>query len=71
DFKNYLLTGEIGLLLFDDIGRVWLDGEDSDKWHNGYGAGFWISPFKMAIVTATLNKSKEETLIQFKFSYLF
>jgi len=71
DLKNYLLTGEIGLLVFDDFGRVWLDGEDSNTWHNGYGAGIWLSPFKMAIITATLNKSKEDTLVQFNFSYLF
>ncbi|QIA06949.1 BamA/TamA family outer membrane protein [Draconibacterium halophilum] len=71
DFKNYLLTGELGVILFDDIGRVWLDGEKSDDWHNGYGGGIWLSPFKMAIVTATLNKSSEETLVQFNFSFLF
>ena len=71
DFKNYLLTGELGIIAFDDIGRVWLDGEDSSKWHNGYGAGIWVSPFKMAIITATLNKSREETLVQFNFSFLF
>jgi hemolysin activation/secretion protein len=71
DFKNYLLSGEMGLLVFDDIGRVWLDGEKSSKWHNGYGAGVWVSPFKRAMLTTTLNKSKEETLLQVKFSYLF
>ncbi|WP_319479498.1 BamA/TamA family outer membrane protein [uncultured Draconibacterium sp.] len=71
DFKNYLLTGELGILAFDDIGRVWYDGEESSKWHNGYGGGIWVSPFKMAIVTATLNKSREETLVQFNFSFLF
>ncbi len=71
DFRNYLLTGEIGVLFFDDIGRVWWDGEDSDNWHNGYGTGVWVSPFKMAIITATVNKSKENTLVQFNFSYLF
>lgn len=71
DFKNYMLTGEIGLLLFSDLGRVWLDSEDSNIWHKGYGGGIWLSPFKMAIITATVNQSKEDTLIQFNFSYLF
>nr|WP_319510695.1 BamA/TamA family outer membrane protein [uncultured Draconibacterium sp.] len=71
DFKNYLLTGELGVLFFNDVGRVWLDGENSSKWHNGYGGGFWVSPFKMAIITTTLNKSREETLVQFNFSFLF
>ena len=71
DFKNYLLTGDVGVLVFDDFGRVWLDGEDSNKWHNGFGAGIWVSPFKLAVLTTTLNMSKEETLLQFNFSYLF
>jgi len=71
NFKNYLLTGDIGILVFDDFGRVWLDGEKSNKWHNGFGAGIWVSPFKLAVLTTTLNVSKEETLLQFKFSYLF
>ena len=71
DFKNYLLTGEIGLIFFDNIGRVWYKGEDSDMWHNGYGVGVWVSPFKMAVLTSTLNMSNEETLVQFKFSFLF
>ncbi len=71
DFKNYLLSGEIGVLLFDDVGRVWFDGEESNSWHNGYGAGIWVSPFKMAVLTTTLNMSKEDTLIQFNFSFLF
>ena len=26
-----------------DYGRVWAPGEDSDKWHNSYGGGFFIN----------------------------
>jgi hemolysin activation/secretion protein len=71
DFRNYFITGELGLLFFNDIGRVWYDGENSLKWHDGYGAGFWVSPFKMAVLTTTFNKSVEENLVQINFSYLF
>jgi hypothetical protein len=71
DFDNHLLTGEIGLLVFDDIGRVWYENEESNKWHNGFGAGVWFAPFKMVTLTTTLNYSNEETLVQLKFNYLF
>ncbi|SNY94587.1 metallophosphoesterase [Flagellimonas pacifica] len=26
-----------------DYGRVWFPGEDSDKWHNSYGGGFFLN----------------------------
>lgn len=36
-----------------DYGRVWQPGESSNKWHNSYGAGLWIS----AVEQATLHCS--------------
>lgn len=36
-----------------DYGRVWQPGEVSNKWHNSYGAGLWVS----AIEQATLHCS--------------
>ena len=71
DFKNYLVTGDMGLLLLNDLGRVWMENENSSTWHDGYGAGIWVSPFKMALLTASYSKSKEDNLFQFNFSYLF
>ncbi|HHN48226.1 MAG TPA: hypothetical protein ENN08_04745, partial [Bacteroidales bacterium] len=35
--KTYMARGSFGLLAFNDLGRVWLDGEHSSKWHHGYG----------------------------------
>ena len=32
-----------GVLGFVDSGRVWLQGEESHKWHSGFGGGIWIS----------------------------
>ena len=32
-----------GLLAFADVGRVYLSGEDSNKWHEGYGGGLWFA----------------------------
>lgn len=71
NFSNYVSRGQVGLLGFNDFGRVWLDGENSDKWHHGYGGGIWISPFDMAVLTATYDISEEENMFSVKFNFLF
>ncbi len=42
-FKTRFLPFQIGLFGGYDIGRVWLDGENSNVWHDSYGGGFWIN----------------------------
>ena len=50
NFNLYLTRGELGVFGFYDQGRVWADGEDSDLWHTGYGAGLWVTPFHLFVV---------------------
>ncbi|WP_321297002.1 BamA/TamA family outer membrane protein [Marinifilum fragile] len=70
-FKSYFMVGELGLLAFNDFGRVWLDGESSRKWHHGYGGGFWMSPFKLMVLTANFGMSEEENIFSLEFKYMF
>ncbi len=42
-FKTGLLPLQLGVFSGYDIGRVWLDNEDSDTWHDSIGGGFWIN----------------------------
>lgn len=42
-FKTSFVPVQIGVFTGYDVGRVWLDGEDSDIWHDSYGGGFWIT----------------------------
>lgn len=63
NFSTYLFGGVFGVQIFNDIGRVFMDGEHSKEWHDGYGAGIWIAPIKRFVVTASLAHSKEEELI--------
>jgi len=65
DVKSYLFPGTLGLVLFNDLGRVWLKGESSKKWHDSFGGGFYFIPFKLVIVSATIAYSKEEQLFNF------
>ena len=45
--KNNIVPANIGILLGYDVGRVWNDNEDSRKWHQSVGAGFWLSIVEM------------------------
>lgn len=38
-----LVPGEIGLLGLADVGRVWVDFEDSSTWHSAAGGGVWVA----------------------------
>jgi hypothetical protein len=73
NFSTYIAKGEFGIIGFNDFGRVWLGGEDSHKWHHGYGGGLWASPFRLAVLSATYEWSKDETkgLFAFRFRFLF
>jgi Omp85 superfamily domain len=62
DFRTYLFPGSLGLLAFHDAGRVWVKNDTSDEWHTGYGGGFWISPLKRLVITASYTISKEDKL---------
>ena len=62
DTKSYIFPGAIGVLGFDDVGRVWAGNQSSKKWHNSYGGGVYYSPFNMVLISAALAFSEEETL---------
>ncbi len=38
-----LVPGEFGVFGLGDVGRVYFDGESSDKWHAAAGGGIWAS----------------------------
>lgn len=69
-FKTYLFPADFGIVGFYDIGRVWVDGENSDVWHNGYGFGIWMTPFES--ITLDLDIAYGEFWIgAFRFGFLF
>jgi len=55
-----LFRGSLGLLAFNDVGRVWADNEKSSEWHDGYGWGVLVAPLNRFVITAYLMYSKEE-----------
>ena len=67
-----LFRAPIGLLFFNDVGRVWADEEKSNAWHDGYGGGLWISPLKRVVIAGSMTFSNEEKwllLVNFGFQF--
>ena len=68
--QNRIVPISLGIYGFNDVGRVWYDNEDSNKWHNGYGGGIWISPLNASVISLELAHSKEELLFNFRLGFL-
>lgn len=63
--KSYVLPGDVGLLGFYDIGKVWWKGERSNKFHDAYGGGVYFVPFNLVMIAGTIGFSKEDRLFNF------
>jgi len=59
--RSYILPGTLGLVAFNDVGRVWQPGEASSRWHDGYGGGLYYLPAQLLLVQAVVGFSKEGT----------
>ncbi|RYY37533.1 MAG: hypothetical protein EOP46_02325 [Sphingobacteriaceae bacterium] len=71
DFVNYIAPGQFGITGFFDTGRVWEQGESSNKWHIGKGGGIYFAPARLAVVQLVAGHSDEGwyPYISMKFRY--
>ena len=69
--RLYLLPGSVGLIGFNEVGRVWVKNESSDAWHNDFGGGIYYSPFNLSLISFTVAHSKEDDLFNFSISTKF
>jgi hypothetical protein len=61
-----LLPNEYGIVGLGDVGRVWLEGESSDRWHSSVGAGLWLAPvYRENTTVVGLARSHEGTRFYF------
>jgi len=67
----YILKGQIGLLAFSDVGRVWMPEQDSNTLHWGYGGGLFFVPYNKIAFTVTYGASTEEQFVTLKAGFLF
>ena len=71
DIKNAFLPFELGLIAFQDLGKVWFDGKDQGGWHKGYGGGFYIAPIARDYTFSFLIATSEEENLLFRFGLGF
>ncbi|GAA4962693.1 metallophosphoesterase [Algibacter aquimarinus] len=69
--KTGLLPLNIGLYGGVDYGRVWLDGEDSDKWNNAFGGGVFANAADMLTLNLSAFNSDDGLLLAFKLGFGF
>ncbi|HVW95291.1 MAG TPA: BamA/TamA family outer membrane protein [Mucilaginibacter sp.] len=71
DFTSYLLPGSIGVIGFNDIGRVWSATDSSNAWHDGYGGGIYVVPAQLVLIQAAVGFSKEGSLPYISIGFRF
>ena len=49
-----------GILAGFDYGRIWLDGENSKRWHNDFGGGIWLNGINLITARVSYFKSPDE-----------
>ncbi len=70
-FRSYIFPGQFGINAFHDTGRVWVDGENSDKWHTGKGFGIWVSPLNSAVLNLNYAFGEDENIPTFGLGFFF
>ena len=56
----FLVPVKVGVVAFADTGRVWLEGEQSNTWHNSVGGGLLFQPVAtQSVVFAAIAHGKE------------
>jgi hypothetical protein len=70
-FSTFVLPVTFGVLGFHDVGRVWVPGETSETWHQGYGGGLWVSPKPQLNLAAMYGMSSEDQLLLVRLGFFF
>ncbi|TDQ11328.1 BamA/TamA family outer membrane protein [Pedobacter metabolipauper] len=71
NFTSYLVPGTVGMIAFNDVGRVWEKGEHSSRWHQGYGGGLYVMPGEVILIQASVGFSREATMPYFSVGFNF
>jgi outer membrane protein assembly factor BamA len=67
-----LIPGTIGLSAFVETGRVFLRGEQSERWHPTAGGGIWLSFVRRELtLSLTIARSAESTGVYVTGGFMF
>ena len=67
-----LLPSDVGVFGLFDAGRVFVEGESSDRWHHGVGGGVWVAVLKPEnTVSLAFARSEGATRVYLKAGFGF
>lgn len=70
--RTLILPADIGVFALADVGRVFLDGEDSNKWHPGWGGGIWLAYLsRNNTVSITVAESEKRVALYVRLGFAF
>jgi Outer membrane protein/protective antigen OMA87 len=68
---NYLLPGELGLMGFYDVGKVWADVRQNDRIQQGVGGGLYYIAANFTVLQAVVGHSREGWYPYFSLGFRF
>ncbi len=71
DWENIYLPVNIGMLTGFDVGRVWLDDENSNKWHNSQTVGLWVDVLDIFVLQPYYSFTVEDNFFSFIMRFNF
>ncbi|WP_353779731.1 metallophosphoesterase [Winogradskyella sp. 3972H.M.0a.05] len=69
--KTGLLPIHIGIYGGVDYGRIWIDNDNSDKWNNSFGGGFFVNMAKMMTANVSAFNSDDGLRLAFRLGFGF
>jgi outer membrane protein assembly factor BamA len=67
----FILPGDLGALALADVGRVFYEGEESDRWHSAIGGGLWVDWVDTYLANLAVARSAEATSVYFGLGFSF
>ncbi|MEP7107338.1 MAG: BamA/TamA family outer membrane protein [Ferruginibacter sp.] len=68
---SYISPGQLGIVAFYDVGKVWQKGYNTSKWHQGAGGGIYFAPAQMAVFQLVAGNSGEGWYPYFTMGFRF
>lgn len=73
--NSLVLPSEFGVTGFYDIGRVWYKQDENtpgiDTWHEAWGGGIYLFTYDLVVLSATVAKSAEHRMFEFRMGFFF
>ena len=68
----FVLPAEVGVSGLYDVGRVWLEGEESSRWHDVFGGGLWVAFLRPEnVLSLAVAKSDERTGVYLSLGFAY